>query len=719
MKFLPLLILSFSIMALVAALAIGCSAAPSPAGPPGPPGPAGPAGLAGAPGPAGAPGAPGAPGKSAAVSPGPGLKMEISKVDIGTDNKPVVTFKLTDDQGIPYKVTGLDANSLRFTIDKIVTDKDSGLTRYESYITSTVKGAPYNWYGEQKQPALASATQAVSAMDQGGKLTETEAGYTYVFTNTLPSNFDKTATHVVGAQATRDTRTYVANTTFSFVPTGGTPIVREVVKIENCNQCHDPLKAHGGQRVDTSLCVLCHTAQSTDTQSGNTVEFKVMVHKIHRGNKLPSVVAKQPYFIGSSNNDFSTVGFPQDIRNCATCHAGAKNGDNWKTAPSAAACGSCHDNVNFKTGENHPGGPQTNDNTCKGCHQPDSGKEFDASVVGAHVIPNDSKQLRGVKFQIVSVSDTKPGQKPTVVFNIKDNSGKVIDPKEMTSFSLVLAGPTTDYANRWSETVTTGGATKAKDAGSGNFQYTFDAAIPADAKGSYAVGIEGYITSQLKRADGSPLLGPDKKPLDVRDAGYNQVFYLAVTDAKPVPRRNVVDRENCNKCHHDLGNPSGLSIHGGLRRNTEYCVLCHNANGTDEARRPADKGAPSTIDFDYLIHRLHTGEEQSTPFIVYGFGNVAVDFSEVRYPGNRADCVKCHAKGTMVLPLAKTVLPATVMQKGSVVSITPPVTNACTACHDSSAAKGHAALMTTADKVETCTVCHAETSDFAVSKVHK
>src|SRR5512135_3130764 len=161
------IVLAVAAIALAAALGVGCSAAPPSPGPQGPPGPPGPSGPVGAQGPAGPAGPTGAPGKAAPISPGPGLKMEISKVEIGADNKPVVTFTFTDAQGNTFKPTSLDANSLRFTIDKIVTDKDSGLTRYESYITSTVNGAPYNWYGEQKQPALASATQAISAMDQG------------------------------------------------------------------------------------------------------------------------------------------------------------------------------------------------------------------------------------------------------------------------------------------------------------------------------------------------------------------------------------------------------------------------------------------------------------------------------------------------------------------------------------------------------------------------
>jgi OmcA/MtrC family decaheme c-type cytochrome len=309
-----------------------------------------------------------------------------------------------------------------------------------------------------------------------------------------------------------------------------------------------------------------------------------------------------------------------------------------------------------------------------------------------------------VKFAIAGVSDTKPGQKPTVTFNIKDKDGKTIDPKDFDSLSLVLAGPTTDYAKAWSESLVISAtiSTKAKDAGNGNFTYTFDNAIPADAKGSYAVAMQGYINTQLKKADGSTLMGPDgKTPLVVRDAGYNPVSYFGVTDAKAVARRAVVDRANCNKCHHDLGNPSGIAIHGGSRMNTEFCVMCHNPNATDEAQRPADKGAPVSIEFDYLIHRIHTGEKRTSPFLVYGNGNTLHDFSEVAIPGNLTQCKTCHVAGANLLP-PKKILPQTVTQKGAVVSVTQPITAACSGCHDTAPTKAHIAINTAPDKTEAC-----------------
>ena len=107
-------------------------------------------------------------------------------------------------------------------------------------------------------------------------------------------------THTIGIYGNRnlsefDLGTNYASTTFNFVPNGSAvTTVRDVIRTSSCNKCHDQLSSHGGSRRGIEMCNLCHTPQTLDPDTGNTVDLKVMIHKIHMGSQLPSVKAGTP-----------------------------------------------------------------------------------------------------------------------------------------------------------------------------------------------------------------------------------------------------------------------------------------------------------------------------------------------------------------------------------------------------------------------------------------
>jgi OmcA/MtrC family decaheme c-type cytochrome len=217
----------------------------------------------------------------------------------------------------------------------------------------------------------------------------------------------------------------------------------------------------------------------------------------------------------------------------------------------------------------------------------------------------------------------------------------------------------------------------------------------------------------------------------------NPVVTFVVDDSTAEVRRAVVDQQNCASCHGQFS--VDFSIHGNLRNNTEYCVLCHNPNNSDFARRRNDPEAvamqsrDATIDFKVLIHKIHRGENlEQQPYIVYGFGAppqnfTKIDFGEVLFPGNLQDCQTCHLPRTYLLPpYPGTALPTEVshvQQDGStVIKVVDghigPITSVCTACHDADDAFAHAATNTAPNGAEACGVCHEEGRIAAVSVVH-
>lgn len=634
---------------------------------------------------------------------GEGLKAQIIGVKIPENRKPIVTFRISDAKGAPLDRSALE--DVRFTLAAIKTG-ERGETSYHNYVLSKIPGREYVYKGERKKPALAETLQP--DYDRGGSLTRVKPGlFVYSFKMALPANYDKKATHVVGGELTRENRKSVANPLYEFVPAGGRVKVRRVVvETGSCNNCHDPLKAHGGLRQETGYCALCHTSQLTDPETGENLDFKVLAHKIHRGKNLPTVKSGNPYLVvgfRQSVFDFSTIGLPQDIRNCKTCHTGPQAA-NWMNFPATAPCTSCHDHVDLKSGKNHPAGPMA-DGTCVGCHQP-QGPEFGPSVSGAHTIPHKSQQVSGVVFDILKIEATQPGGNPVVTFSVKNKKGEPLEAAKMDNLRFILAWPTTEYQTLVDEDVR-----KARPSGNGVYTHTFGYSLPADAKGSGAVAIQGYRALDLKKADGSLIKG-------VRDAGFNTVKYFAITDRQPVSRRTVVKIQSCNTCH------DALSAHGEARWGTEYCVTCHNPSQTDEVKRKTAKGPmpPENVHFKTLIHKIHTGEELGEPFVVYG-GPPAkpapIDLGEIRFPGDRRNCAKCHEKGTYELPLPAGLLSTVMPQADGSIRNVPPITAACTSCHTKEAAKAHVETQIASGGKESCVVCHAVGREFSVDRAHR
>jgi OmcA/MtrC family decaheme c-type cytochrome len=619
----------------------------------------------------------------------PGLKVDILSVKI-KKRTPIVTFKISDSFGNPLDREGNNtpgAVSVNFVLSYI----KSGESQYTAYTTHTATGTN-------------GQTAIQPSLDQGGTYNSKGNGvYEYVFNTRLPAGYDKSATTTLGTIAVRDLTSlglsvYVDNPTFDFCPDKKPATsIRQVVALDSCNTCHNSLSYHDGKVTTTAMCVLCHQPQNSDPSSENTLDFKVLIHKLHSGANLPSVKAGKPYYFFNKGEkvDFSDVVFPQDTRNCTSCH---ENTSLYYTGkPSRAVCASCHDDVNFETGEKHLAGIQTNDDNCSQCHKPDSGKEFDASIIGAHTVPIKSKQLPGVVFEIQNVTNLVPGQSPTVTYTIKNNKGDPILPTNMNSLSLFLGWPTSDVSLFLRES-----ANKTSQINGNTYTYTFTGKLPDNATGSLLVSIEGYVNVKINPGT--------TKEATVRDAGFNQVKYFGVNGVEAVPRRQVVDLAKCNTCH------DTLALHGGSRRNVQQCIVCHNANYDDSGQRPSDMNPPESVHFKWMIHKIHTGEKLTQPYTVFGYGKKPYSFNEVRFPGNRRDCQTCHSAGTYTLPMKEANLLPTKTAR-AFMPVTQPIASACLSCHDSKAAASHA-LNNTTLLGESCQVCHGEGAEFSVTKMH-
>ncbi|HEX3122012.1 MAG TPA: OmcA/MtrC family decaheme c-type cytochrome, partial [Rhodanobacteraceae bacterium] len=592
--------------------------------------------------------------------------------------------------------------------------------------------------------------------------------------------FVPTLTHRVAIALSSDTlpEDQTNNATYTWQPSSGATtgiLTRDIVEIASCNSCHSHLAQHGGPRQDTKLCVTCHNPGTTDAESTNTVNFEVMVHKIHRGKNLPSVQAGTPYIIygfKESANDFSDVVFPQDVRNCTKCHDPANpatpDAHLVFDQPTMQACGACHDDVNFATGANHPGGAQADNSQCTVCHR-DGG--YAGAVADVHVIPG-KVAAQAFRYNILSVTNTAPGMFPTIVFSVTNpqNNNLPYDIKKDPAFTATADGSSrlaldlgwdtlninNDGSGSYPGQPISLNALSATAVGDGSFTITSTKPIPTTAVGSGTLAMEGHPAGDY---DGD---GHYTDRVPVTSA---QTFF-AITDATPQPRRTIVDVANCQKCH---GQNDGLSLHGGNRTdNVKVCVTCHNPNATDVNRRPIDPdGTPNgvnsaavdsleqrPINFNTLIHSIHGADFRTTDFVVYGFGSSVNNFADVGYPGILSNCTQCHTSGTYRVPLpdqlsllgttvdthatvvsngqgGATVQPTSALSNSALFSRITPTAAACSGCHDDVYSKAHmdqmgasfytiqALIGATADNFESCPVCHEPGAIADIDVVHK
>jgi len=499
------------------------------------------------------------------------------------------------------------------------------------------------------------------------------------------------------------------------------------------------------------------------------------------------------------------VQFPQDYRNCDACHANAAQRGEIFTAISRRTCQGCHPDVWHGEGGTderhfpHAGGPRADDTQCAGCHV--AGPSLQVPIAEVHVPPYRSPKYSPLRIDLLSIENMKPGLHPTVRFRVSDRNGPILSmyaptpatdpvsgiPRFLDRMALVLSGPSREYdtrnnfgVERWLgsgfdfrpplgvwpyadvapswEYVWWGWVADAD----GAFTYTFVAALPPGASGTWAVGIhvsrgEDTFTQFYDPATDRflwPYTGERALETAPEVVAYVDLAAGRLGAGNPAPRRKVVDFQKCNQCH------DRLAMHD-MRTNQEFCVMCHGGGTTDWNRRPKDASgntdlsqvlSPSlwgtlddieerSVHFKVLMHRIHTGARVGTasmglsqPLTAYGWpggADQAIFYDEITMPRDLSDCAMCHNGPTYeienVLPglqqptLANETddrLHAGTAVHAAIEPSTPPIQAACRGCHNTRANVSHTSLYTTVEGVEQCMPCHGRNGTSALTVGH-
>lgn len=382
------------------------------------------------------------------------------------------------------------------------------------------------------------------------------------------------------------------------------------------------------------------------------------------------------------------------------------------------------------------GSPQSDDTKCANCHDPSIPTGGIGDFFAAHTEAAFDPSAVKLELAIVGVLHTKPSEKPEIVFTVKKNGADAdIIASPLDGLSVTVAGPTTDYVGY--KTYAIQASQLTKDAQGYHFTLPDDVTAIATQKfdqptapaGTFAFGLEGYIDYDNNFHTG-------------RVAGGNPIFFAAVTDAAPVPRRKVVDAFQCNGCHLQL------EAHGGARQDPQYCVFCHNSNRDNASRVPRFESSTVTaqpLDFPFMAHRIHAGAASYSGYLLGGYpgpttsnpGGTPIDFSDVRYPGDLKSCPTCHAGASYLLPLPFEALAAksetfTCSEDAladtndycdspswaSTTKRTPPTQAACGGCHDKPYETAHMQTQTTPDGLEACATCHKPGAPYDAAPYH-
>jgi OmcA/MtrC family decaheme c-type cytochrome len=662
--------------------------------------------------------------------------VTIDAVSLGA----VSTVNFTVKDGIGRGAIGLLAGStggnLRFTLAKLVEGSSGSSNAWHSYINkaataggNTVKQATFERNGTLEDHG--DGTYTYTFLLDVTKATDPVTNEAITYVETIP--------HRLGLQVAEGGLPRV-NETIDFVPDGSAVnLTRNITRTASCNSCHGSLnKNHGGYRYDAKYCVTCHNDTDQDPATLNSIGMTEMVHKIHMGMNLPSVVAGGEYKLGS--HDYSHVGMPMSVNNCAKCHSAGNtdtpDGDNWNIKPTMKACGSCHDNITFAGATAHKG--QTTNAGCSGCHPASEIKKYHMTDVATPNNPDVTTGLDNFEFEISSVTVNASNQAVVRFRIMRGTTAMVLTtlPADLTggpSFLLAYALPQDGINNPADYNNLGRPAAQPATVSLANLRSGTAGTLTADSNGFYIATITSTTFPAGATMRAVALQGYFSQVLNTVTYGrYTPSVILAATgDAK---RREIVDDNKCLSCHEHL------ALHGGNRvNNTAVCLTCHNPNLSASGKTLDLNFEEDTNNFKELIHGIHASAVRENP---YKFVRVRAisgtptafpfDWSHVTYPNDIGNCLACHKEGTYTTSIPSNALATTFMTTDGL-NATPadvtaarntvpnatdrihsPTASACYYCHDSAPSVAHMQqnggavnkTRATTQSAESCTVCH-------------
>jgi OmcA/MtrC family decaheme c-type cytochrome len=481
----------------------------------------------------------------------------------------------------------------------------------------------------------------------------------------------------------------------------------EIVSSAACFTCHGPTLAgvndsgldqetDHGRYTEVKTCTQCHALNSY--VSNQNADLAPFIHSIHSGQPSQANgggTYQSGHDFAGAEGQFGPVGYPNNLWNCAKCHADgtavdkatadgeagpvAAEADLAYSNPTRRACGGCHADVNFETGENHGpggiGGPRTDDTQCTACHTPsgpitgivypvktvhdvgptgpDPKNQSEFTVDISMDPPANGTDYEAGETPVITVTLTPRDGGPAVNYTAAQDTIKGTRDGNLNVANLFVYGPrshavpvlTTCSAtddNFINKVAATCGANATTPTQGHNLFVGSTVNSVADAQvKTDATGFKYQLMDDIDK------LPPGTYMVRVEAADYGGVSnddYVTSSSALITFQVGTADEEpkvsgnGCLNCHGDtIMHLEGSHAHHAPF-DTDYCLACHDYSGNHG---------------DYIGNRVHAVHHET-------FSGDAIEgrvWTEVSFPQEANNCSICHTNSAAVVPVWRSTEP--------------------------------------------------------------
>ena len=227
--------------------------------------------------------------------------------------------------------------------------------------------------------------------------------------------------------------TNYASATYNFVPNGAKVThIHDIIETASCNACHDQLSAHGGSRRGMTMCVLCHHAAEHRPEHRQPWTPRFSFTRSTWARACPVWWPARLIFRPSTRSEplitrrwssRPTPGDPRRLRGVPFTNHRRGAEDRISDQSDARGLRVLPRQREFRHRRESPGRPAVRRQPMRDLPYPARHSDFDASILGAHVVPTASSLLSGLAVNITKLPTARRATRPRFPSPLRTRTG--------------------------------------------------------------------------------------------------------------------------------------------------------------------------------------------------------------------------------------------------------------------------------------------------------